>query len=504
MKSNYNLPFLQKLLLILIILPMLRFTVFAQTTRYVNINVIGGNNNGTTWGNAYNNLQTALSVAQSGDEIWVAKGTYLPSADALGATLPSNNRTKTFVMKNGTAIYGGFSGNGTETKLSDRDFKNNVTKLSGDIGIANVSTDNCYHVILNNFSQAIPLTNTAILDGFTISGGNANGTYPDYDGGGMYNQYASPTLNNLIFTSNNASNNGGGIVNFNSSAPSVNNGIFSGNTANTGGAMNNQTSSNAILTNVSFLGNSATTNGGAMYNYNNVSPNLKNVVFSGNYADLGGGIYNEQRASPILSNCTLSGNRAATDGGGMYNMNNSNPQIKNSIIWGNGIEITNITNSVPAYTKSVIKTKNLGSGVFAGNTDPLFVTQPFPFDAPTTAGDLRLQLCSPVINLGDNTGVTNKDLDGNYRIFEITVDLGAYEFQQNRNPTNVSVSSTIICDKMSINLLATCVNGTATWYSTAVNGIILGTGSPYSYTPSVGSIKLFMPHVLIQPVRVTE
>ena len=147
MKSNYNLPFLQKLLLILIILPMLSFTVFAQSTRYVNINVIGGNNNGTTWGNAYNNLQTALVAAQSGDQIWVAKGMYLPSADASGATSLSNNRTKTFVMKNSVAIYGGFSGHGTETQLSDRDFKNNVTTLSGDIGTVNVNTDNCYHVV---------------------------------------------------------------------------------------------------------------------------------------------------------------------------------------------------------------------------------------------------------------------------------------------------------------------------------------------------------------------
>ncbi|MES2520540.1 MAG: choice-of-anchor Q domain-containing protein [Bacteroidota bacterium] len=491
MKSKYNLSFLQKLLLILIILPMLSFTVFAQSTRYVNINVIGGNNNGTTWVNAYNNLQTALVAAQSGDQIWVAKGTYLPSADASGATSPSNNRTKTFVMKNGVAIYGGFSGNGTETKLSDRDFKNNVTTLSGDIGTVNVNTDNCYHVVLNNFTQEIPLTNTAILDGFTISGGNANGTYPDFDGGGMYNQYASPILNNLIFTSNNASKNGGGMVNFNSSAPSISNGIFSGNTANTGGAMNNQTSSNAILTNVSFVGNSATTNGGAMYNYNIVSPNLKNIVFSGNYADLGGGMYNEQRASPILINCTFSGNSARTDGGGLYNFNSSNPQIKNSIIWGNGNEITNISSSLPTYTKSVIKTKNLGSGVFAGNTDPLFISQPSFFDAPTTAGDLRLQLCSPIINLGDNTGVTSKDLDGNNRIFENTVDLGAYEFQQNRNPTNVSVSSTLICDKTNINLLATCANGMVTWYNAAINGIVLGTGSSFSYTPLVGVNQTF-------------
>ena len=491
MKSNHNLPSLQKLLLILIILPMLSFTVFAQSTRYVNINVIGGSNNGTTWENAYNNLQTALVAAQPGDEIWVAKGTYLPTADASGATSPSNIRTKTFVMKNGVAIYGGFSGNGTEARLSDRDFKNNVTKLSGDIGTVNASSDNCYHVILNNFSQVSPLTNTAILDGFTILDGNANGNYPDYDGGGMYNQYASPTLKNLIFTNNNALRNGGGMVNFNSSAPNINNVVFSGNTANTGGAMNNQTSSHAILTNVSFVGNSATANGGAIYNYNSVAPNLKNVIFSGNYADLGGGMYNEQRASPILTNCTFSANFARTDGGGLYNFNNSNPQIKNSIIWGNGNEITNVSSSVPTYTKSVIKGRNIGSGVFAGSTDPLFVSQPSFFDAPTTAGDLRLQLCSPVINLGDNTGVTSKDLDGNNRIFENTVDLGAYEFQQNRNPTNVSISSTLICDKTNINLLATCDNGRVTWYNAAINGIVLGTGSSFSYTPPVGVNQTF-------------
>ena len=65
-----------------------------------------GNNNGSSWENAFTNLQLAISAASSGDEIWVAQGVY-----KLG-----NNRTDSFDIPDGVTIYGGFAGD--ETNLA--------------------------------------------------------------------------------------------------------------------------------------------------------------------------------------------------------------------------------------------------------------------------------------------------------------------------------------------------------------------------------------------------
>ena len=244
--------------------------------RYVDWSATTGANNGTSWDDAYIDLQSAIAAALSGDEIWVAAGTYKPG------TL----RTSTFQLKNNVAIYGGF--NGTEASLSQRNPATNVTILSGDIGTAGNNSDNSYHVVTGSFTNS-----TAILDGFTITGGNANGGIIIYQyGGGMLNVQGSPTLTNLIFSQNSANLYGGGMENITSSNPTLTNVTFSGNTSNnTGGGMDND-SSNPTLTNVTFSGNTATNSGGGIFNSSNSRPTLSYVTFSGNTATNGGGIFN--------------------------------------------------------------------------------------------------------------------------------------------------------------------------------------------------------------------
>src|ERR1044072_8249072 len=76
-----------------------------------------GANNGTSWANAFTDLQSALAIATPSNEIWVAAGTYKPTATA--------DRTISFAMKNGVGIYGGFDG--TEAQRGQRDPAVNVT-----------------------------------------------------------------------------------------------------------------------------------------------------------------------------------------------------------------------------------------------------------------------------------------------------------------------------------------------------------------------------------------
>ena len=77
-------------------------------------------------------LQTALNWAVAGSEIWVAEGIYTPTNEFS----PGDPRSATFQLKNGVALYGGFDPTVGDVGWADRDWVNNVTILSGDIGAA--------------------------------------------------------------------------------------------------------------------------------------------------------------------------------------------------------------------------------------------------------------------------------------------------------------------------------------------------------------------------------
>ncbi len=225
---------------------------------YVNAGVSGGLDDGSSWANAHSDLQGALASATAGDEIWVAAGVYTPG----------NTVNDSFEMVDNVLILGGFSG--SESTRAERDWRTNLTILSGDIdgddtvgssGVltdtTNIVGDNSYHVVTGSGTSA-----TAILDGFTVTAGQATGTTPNDRGGGMVNLAGSPTLTNVS---------------------------FSGNSANGGGGMFNNSQSSPALTNVSFVHNSANFDAGGMFNSGQSNPTLFNVSFYGNTAISGGG-----------------------------------------------------------------------------------------------------------------------------------------------------------------------------------------------------------------------
>ena len=122
-----------------------------------------GNADGTSWTDAYHLVQDALDHATSGDEIWIARGTYKPSTE-IGGT---GNRYQAFQMVEGVEIYGGFAG--TESAVSERsDYgygNTNETILSGNIGSPSSTDDNSYHVFYN--PSGLGLTSAAVLNGVT-------------------------------------------------------------------------------------------------------------------------------------------------------------------------------------------------------------------------------------------------------------------------------------------------------------------------------------------------
>ncbi len=381
--------------------------------RYVNDDVSGGNNDGTTWDNAFASLQDALATAHSGDQIWIAAGTYYPTKQVGG----TGDRFATFQMKNGVKIYGGFAG--TENSVDDRtDFRadgTNETILSGDIGTPGVIIDNCYHVFCHPFT--LVLDNTAILDGVTITGGNADAsTSPNNSGGGIFNYYSSPTLINVTIR-NNLALYGGGIY-------------------------NKETSSSPKLINVIIRNNTASLGGGGMHTSG--SPNLTNVSITNNTADQGGGMYC-YCSSPTLTNVTISGNKTSSEGGGIYHRNDASTYLftlKNSIVWGNTSSTNDGNEFYLSYTDIELYYSCYGNneGDIQKGDNNTFTPDEHcitadPNFADTTKNDYRLYGNSPCINTGYNDYNTLlTDIRGQVRVQDGTIDMGAYEWTEGIDP----------------------------------------------------------------------
>jgi len=244
----------------------------ADTIRYARE---GWTGDGTSWMTATGTPQLAIDsvFASGGGQVWIAAGTYTPGP----------NRADSFQMKNGVAIYGGFSSAGSPT-WAERDWEPYKTVFSGDIGTPGYVNDNCYHVFYHPGSLA--LNSSALLDGITIESGYASGTDINLSGGGMYNDNCSPSIVNCTFSGNSTGpgtsgnpagkgGNGGGMYNT-SSSPTLTNCTFSGNSTGPGG--------NAVG---DCIPGGAGGDGGAIYNLNS-SPTLTDCTFSGNSTGNGG------------------------------------------------------------------------------------------------------------------------------------------------------------------------------------------------------------------------
>ena len=379
-------------------------------------------------------LQTALTGALSGDEIWAAAGIYRPTTNP-------TDRYATFQLKDNVALYGGFSG--TETARSQRNPTTNVTILSGDIDENDSQTPIITDLTtvtgnIENSYTVVTGASGAILDGFTITAGyNFNqgfggGMYNDHSnpvlanltfsgnlargdgyGGGIYNDSSNPTLKDVIFNANSviylsghsSGNCGGGMYNLNSN-PTLINVTFNNNTATNenhagtaglGGGMCND-HSNPKLTTVTFDGNFATGSGGGIYNSNSL-PILTDVTFSNNSAinyayggvgGGGGGMYNDASSNPVLTNVSFISNTVGDKGGGMDN-SSSNPSLTNVTFTGNSAAYgggMHNANSNPTLSTVVFISNNagFGGGIYNFSSNPTLTDVTFNDNTGSNAG----------------------------------------------------------------------------------------------------------------------
>ena len=313
----------------------------AQTTYYVNQSV-STSGDGKSWGAAFKTLSEAIKVASSTvtDEIWVAKGTYIPNTNLYGTvyTPPSFSLNMSFYLKKPIKIYGGFIG--TENSLTQRNWEVNETILSGNIRDLADSTDNIYHVMLIAGTEASPLENVTV-DGFTISDGFANvitditvdgNTVYAYNGGGIYNIYASPELKNLKIIRN-VGFVGGGIHNKNSSPVIDNCQVLQNYSGSSGGGIYNLNGS-PLIQNTLIADNFVNNTGGGGIDNSSSDVTIKNTTIRNNRANKGGGI-NSDGGTVVLENVIIENNNATNDGGGMYNFSKTELTLNRVTITGN-------------------------------------------------------------------------------------------------------------------------------------------------------------------------
>jgi len=398
---------MKKTTIILLVFGLFIANNLNATVHYVKTTV-NGNGDGTSWSNASNDLQMIIDSSVSGDSIFVAAGTYIPTRPANNtATISEGNVLNAFVLKAGRKIYGGFAG--TETNLSSRNWRSNTTILSGQLN----ETTRAYHV----FIIAGRLGVTACLDGFTITRGKGfnssaqnilvNGYSVDHRrGAGIHiteTKEFSPVIRNLIVTGNESIEAGGGA-------------IFCG-----WGSPNTRIE-NVVVTN-NIQGGGIRVAGAAV-------PTLINCLITKNTTNGNGSgiVVTDGSTVPVIINCTIADN-TANNYGGIYSPNPIN--VENTIVWGNtGTQVTfNLTGSSVNYclfqNTTPAGTSNL-NGSSSGN-NPQFI------DA--TNGNYQLSSGSACIDKGNNaaygiaTLATDFDNAGNLRLSNGTIDLGAYEYQ---------------------------------------------------------------------------
>ena len=344
---------------------------------------------GTSWAAAFDNLQDALARAASLNadadsrndvgQIWIAGGTYMPSAELASG----DPRSASFRLVNGVSIYGGFAG--TETTLALHEPGMHETILSGDLGVVGDRSDNAYTVVY--CAENV----TSALDGVTISGGNADAPYNGY-----YSE----------------NNNGGGIC------------IWGG---------------TLTVANCTLSGNSASGpygEGGGIFSYDSVLT-VTNCALSGNRAGVqGGGIYSSGGGKLTVTNSTLSGNSARFRGGGIYSLDA--PTLCNSILWQNpGGDLdtyrsASTSGNMIGIDPKLVRDPSDGGDGWGDDSG----TPDIDESANDDFGDLRLTAQSPAIDRGDDLLAVDAsgnalatDLDGNDRIYGTSVDFGAFEFQ---------------------------------------------------------------------------
>ena len=445
-------------------------------TIYVDKDATGAND-GTSWADAFTSLKNATVFATlPGDEIWVADGTYTPDA---------SSRTSSFRIFAGVSLYGGF--NGTETALSQRDWRTNEVILSGDLsGNDNSNVDYSEATRSENSYRVVVIDgDNTLIDGVTVSGGHGNlPSNNNYDRGSAIrkeNDVNIMDVKNCIIENNTANGFSGIMAEFSSSSThtvNIENCIFRNNQsrygssivvtalAGTGTAM----VSNCLMTgnqavNTSFapgISGSAAffdTRAGSTLTASLINCTVIDNVDSGTSANTELAPVAVRRYDGILNftavNCAFEGNSAAKSFGRLNSTNcPTSASLSNNRRPDTGVQFCTATS-----TNESSVGLNLGT-------------------------DFRPVAGSSSIDAGDNSvAVGTEDIDGNDRILGGTIDIGAFEFDPSAcNPiAQQPISAITMCSGESTTMEVTASEAGAS-YQWNYNGSPISGATSASFT----------------------
>ena len=412
--------------------------------------------NGSSWVKAFPCLQTALYDARKGDVIRVAQGTYRPDQGmktSRRVELKGNgDRTATFPLMWGLTTRGGYAGSG-EPDPNARDIHKHESILTGDLKGNDVGLASLEWEAVNDFTShpsradnsfsvvAMDGDSNTVLDGFTITGGHAQGTTAGTaTGGSAMITTGTPTIIDCTLRLNTARAEGvggymgwgfrGGAVVSMGGQPTfrrctfIENICFTSSGSGFGGAAYND-DSHAVYVDCLFERNVATgsqkdAGGGAICNHRS-HPTLTNCTFRGNVAlrSRGGCLYNFVGSDAILTGCRFEAN-VSEYGGAIYNLTSS-PKLTDCLFVGNkatnggpGGAIVNDTGASPTLTNCLFfaNTAEGGGAIYSGwNSKPVLVNCLFSANRAVTGGAIHNTTAQPQLanctfsrNVADDKG----------------------------------------------------------------------------------------------------
>ncbi len=407
------------------------------TVYYVDANATGVND-GSSWTDAFTNVADALALTNLNDAVWVAKGTY---------TLADKN-TPIAVSTNEVDIIGGFAG--TETTLADRDLTaihtTNATIFTGDINGDDIDGDFTSNKT-DNAERLFELrTSNVTFDGIIFEN-----IYDTSQSGGVEE-------NGVIFIPNN----------LNANNLKIKNSVFRSNYSNGYLLKIRKFNQGLLIENTKFINNTIVNMGLVLLVSDSTNGYIftrwANVLVADNDINLTAlDIYREDwnngsTLDVVINNSTFVnndynstyGNSITASGNGSVNLN-----INNVIFWQNKTNGTAATRDISdglsstydVFIRNTIANVSSNAGTYgtfnATNVTTLDpTTDNLNLDSeykPTSASNY-------IVDQGDNAYYDvalfgDVDLSGNDRIFNTTIDLGAYEYISTLSVDDVSLST---------------------------------------------------------------